>query len=103
MIRWLWRKPQYVPIVGSSLPLSDRMERGILADYEAMAALAHNGLHVDILLHILRQVRESADRATTPEELKGLTRAIQVIKAAMAMPYEAERHLRDLRSERAER
>jgi hypothetical protein len=65
------------------------MERGRIEDVEQVAGLVNNQLHIDMMLHVLRQVRDAADTAKTPDELLGLNRAIAIVKAASMIPAEA--------------
>ena len=102
LLRWLKPVKVFIPVPGSSLPLADRLERGQVTDFEAVSALSHNSLHVDVLMHIIRQVRDAADRALTPEELKGLNKAIGIIKAALLIPSEAEAVLREMRANKGD-
>jgi len=101
-LRWLKPKKVFVPVPGSGVPLADRLERGLVEDFEAISALSHNSLHVDVLMHVIRQVRDSADRAQTTEELKGLNRALGIIKAALLIPSEAEAVLREIRASKGD-
>lgn len=98
LLRWLNPKKVFVPVTGSGIPLADRLERGQVADFESISAMSHNSLHVDVLLHVLRQVRDAADRAVTPDELKGLNKAISIVKSALLIPSEAEAVLREMRA-----
>lgn len=100
LLQWLRPKKVFVPVTGSGLPLADRIERGQVEDFSAISALAHNSMHVDVLLHVLRRVRDAADRAVTPDELKGLNKAIGIVKEALLIPSEAEGVLREMRFNR---
>lgn len=102
LLRWLKPAKVFIPVPGSGIPLADRLERGQVADFESVSALSHNSLHVDVLLHVLRQVRDAADRALTPDELKGLNKAIGIVKSALLIPSEAESVLREMRTNKGD-
>jgi hypothetical protein len=79
------------------LPDTDRRTRSQKwedpAYLQAVRDFARNNVFATELMHALESLREKADNAATPDELKGYREGLRAIKTIMFAPAEANKRL----------
>lgn len=88
--QWLKRKPVnvYVPVFGDVLPYHLKWED---VEYlKTVEAQGSNRVWTTEIIEAISQMRNLADKATTPDELKAYSNSIQIAKNLLLKPEYAK-------------
>lgn len=101
---WPWRKRKepeivYIPVHRKDGRDFDELWRDE-SFLELVAGFRGNDTYISLVSYALRLMREAADNAKTPEELKGCNEGIKHIKELITWPVEARNRLNFAREQR---